>query len=565
MKTFRDHDMNDREYLAVQYTHSVSRKPRALAFLASLFLAVGPLSLLLLSQTGCSHSSNPFAKSHPLSPVELFQRASPSVFVVQSLDDNGKTLMLGSGVALAPDFLITNCHVVQSSSSLKVSRGEENWTAKLIAAAPNHDLCGLRPSGLTLQAVEVRASSNLATGEHVYAIGSPEGLELTFSEGVISALRDTEGVRMIQTSAPISPGSSGGGLFDAQGNLIGITTFQLKEGQSLNFALPGEWIKASHDDLIQASKKSSSRGSDAELESTAWLLIGQEAVKDENYDLAAHSFHKSADLKVGYSFQSSLELGKLLWNASWETSVAYRKWLCSLASGEAGCKMFGSPPEAMAREAETKAVSAFERAIELKPDCAEAWRGLAGLHLARKEYEQAISAAKEATRFAPGDWEAWMVLGNSYTETTSYAKAIDAFQRGKTAAPNNMKSSLLFRVGEAYAEEGDAEQVLQIYKELKVNDPGTAETLFRNYVLPPPKDPGLKGWSKRDRNVTRVLRYVQTTDDIRQAAWAAFHAAMNADDFQRRFDLIPLPNEIKHKLWDLKFGSQTTTGNPSPK
>jgi hypothetical protein len=51
-----------------------------------------------------------------LSPVELFQKVSPSVFVVQSLDDNGKTLMLGSGVALAPDFLITNCHVVQSSS-----------------------------------------------------------------------------------------------------------------------------------------------------------------------------------------------------------------------------------------------------------------------------------------------------------------------------------------------------------------------------------------------------------------------------------------------------------------
>jgi S1-C subfamily serine protease len=49
---------------------------------------------------------------------------------------------------------------------------------------------------LTLQAVDVRASSKLATGEHVYAIGSPEGLELTFSEGVISALRDTEGVRI---------------------------------------------------------------------------------------------------------------------------------------------------------------------------------------------------------------------------------------------------------------------------------------------------------------------------------------------------------------------------------
>jgi S1-C subfamily serine protease len=236
-------------------------------FPARIHLVVGALLSALFFQIGCSRSTSPFAKSQTISPVEIFQRVSPSVFVVEALDANGKTLMLGSGVAMARDFLITNCHVVQSGSSLRVSRGKEHWTARLIQAVVSHDLCGLRPSGLTLQPVEVRPSSKLATGEHVYAIGSPEGLELTFSEGVISALRETEGVRMIQTSAAISPGSSGGGLFDAQGNLVGVTSFYLKEGQSLNFALSGEWVSGMLSSSTEAAAKSSTRLSDAELES----------------------------------------------------------------------------------------------------------------------------------------------------------------------------------------------------------------------------------------------------------------------------------------------------------
>jgi len=69
-------------------------------------------------------------------------------------------------------------------------------------------------------------------------------LELTLSEGIISGLREYEGGHVLQTSAAISPGSSGGGLFDAQGRLVGITTFFLSKGQNLNFALPAEWVQA---------------------------------------------------------------------------------------------------------------------------------------------------------------------------------------------------------------------------------------------------------------------------------------------------------------------------------
>lgn len=81
-------------------------------------------------------------------------------------------------------------------------------------------------------------------GEAVYTLGSPVGLELTLSNGIISGRRTEQNRNYVQTTAPISPGSSGGGLFDARGNLVGITTLALvgREhlNQSLNFAIPAD-------------------------------------------------------------------------------------------------------------------------------------------------------------------------------------------------------------------------------------------------------------------------------------------------------------------------------------
>ena len=84
--------------------------------------------------------------------------------------------------------------------------------------------------------------TDLKVGERVYSVGAPSGLERTLGEGIISGLRATSEGQFIQMTAPISPGSSGGGLFDSSGNLIGITTFLLKEAQAINFAIAAENI-----------------------------------------------------------------------------------------------------------------------------------------------------------------------------------------------------------------------------------------------------------------------------------------------------------------------------------
>jgi tetratricopeptide (TPR) repeat protein len=451
-----------------------SKRPLISTTRLAAYIAVGSLAIVitffLSDQEQARDAYAWILKSHSggrrkiLSPTEVFQEASPSVFVVEALDGNGKTLMLGSGVALARDFLITNCHVVQSGSTVRVTRGRNTWTGRLIQAAPNHDLCGLRPNGLSLYPTEVRPSSTLSTGEHVYAIGSPQGLELTFSEGVISALRDTDGVHMIQTSAPISPGSSGGGLFDTHGNLVGITTFYLKEGQSLNFALPGEWVT---DVLARSNVVAHASMSDAALESAAWIDIGLEAAKKEDYDLAQRSFLKCADLKQPDAYRAWFELGKI-WGKAYE---------------------------------QAKALAAFEQTIRLKPDYSEGWLELSREFYHEKKWPQAIDAAKEAARLDPRNRSSLFQLGAVYIQVSSYKEAIDALQQALRLAPdasfhltseNRRISSdlfpsdsvVLFVMGEAYSKEGNREQVTEIYKKLQAIDPKLAENFFQEYVLP---------------------------------------------------------------------------------
>ena len=92
--------------------------------------------------------------------------------------------------------------------------------------------------------VGVRPYADLKVGEPLYTLGAPSGLDLTLADGMLSGRREEEGVRYVQTSAPISPGSSGGGLFDARGDLVGITTLtfagKARLNQSLNFAIAAE-------------------------------------------------------------------------------------------------------------------------------------------------------------------------------------------------------------------------------------------------------------------------------------------------------------------------------------
>ncbi len=181
-----------------------------------------------------------------LDPVRLFEVASQSVWLVfaaRSTEElkRASDVALGSAVAVTSKLLLTNCHIIEGRPLVWIKQGEKVERAEVAFGDSQSDRCILSVGLYTLTPIQgMRPYDDLKVGEEVYTIGSPSGLEATLGQGVISGLRRIEQQRLLQTSAPISPGSSGGGLFDKSGNLIGVTTFRLREGQNLNFAIAVE-------------------------------------------------------------------------------------------------------------------------------------------------------------------------------------------------------------------------------------------------------------------------------------------------------------------------------------
>jgi serine protease Do len=176
------------------------------------------------------------------SAEDIFSDVSRSIARVVAIDRFGQQQSQGSGVVIAHGTVITNCHVVAHAGTITARVGSDTYQATVLVADEELDLCSLSVPGLSAPAVEIGSVRALRTGQRVYAIGAPRGLDLTMSEGIVSSLREVPAGTLVQTTAATSPGSSGGGLFNLSGQLVGIVTSQNPTGQNLNFAHPADWI-----------------------------------------------------------------------------------------------------------------------------------------------------------------------------------------------------------------------------------------------------------------------------------------------------------------------------------
>ena len=155
----------------------------------------------------------------------------------------------GSGIIVRPNIVATNCHVIDDGGDIVVFKHDNRlastdtlFSATVRRRDDENDFCLLDVAGLWGIQASMRKYDTLNIGENVYALGSPKGLDLSLSTGIISQLREGTNSRYIQTDAAFSPGSSGGGLFDSQGNLIGILTskFTTEGAEGLGFAIPAD-------------------------------------------------------------------------------------------------------------------------------------------------------------------------------------------------------------------------------------------------------------------------------------------------------------------------------------
>jgi hypothetical protein len=257
-----------------------------------------------------------------------------------------------------------------------VGRGKQATPATLKAGDPEMDLGLLTAPGLEAVPAPLGKTARLKVGDPVYAVGAPQGLELSLSEGIVSQLRGGP-PPIIQTTVAISQGSSGGGLFNAAGELVGITTFYLKEGQNLNFALPVEWIAEAAVEKIRVRPRVEALGIPAPSMEEIWSPGA----------LAPSIWWKGQ--------VSALEKAQ-----DWQGLLAWcRRWTQAEPGNEVAWYSFGVAYGDMGRHRE--AIAAYREALRLKPDYAPAWNNLGVAYALSGKRSAALEAVKELRRYDP--------------------------------------------------------------------------------------------------------------------------------------------------------------------
>ncbi len=403
---------------------------------------------------------------------EIYEQVAKSTVVVGNLDAQGKQKSMGSGVVMPDGDVVTNCHVVKDANRLTVRVGKTERPATLRYSDWDRDVCSLSTTGLNAPSATVGSSKTLKVGAKVYAIGAPKGLELTLSDGIVSSLRELDHGQYIQTTAAISPGSSGGGLYDENGALVGLTTFYYAEGQSLNFAVPIDWVK----DLAKRNIKTQQTAQTTaywltksiELENRKdWLGVLEHCLRwtkaQPNSDQAWYN------LGISYSDTKQHPQAINAYQQALRINPEYAKAWANLGITYSDTQQY------------LQAIDAYQQALRIKPELVNAWGNLGNAYADTQQYPQAISAYQQVLRINPEDAKAWNNLGNTYIKTQQYPLAINAYQQALHISPEH--TSAWYNLGVAHHLTGERAKMMDVYKKLRILDPARADKFFNTFIL----------------------------------------------------------------------------------
>ena len=236
-------------------------------------------------------------------PQEVAKKTFRSVVLLVMEDQNGQPLSLGSGFFVADNLVATNLHVIEGASggyaklvgtSSKLNIDGTQGVDKL------RDLALLRLSSAPAPSLVLGESEKVAVGDPVYAVGNPQGLEGTFSQGIVSGIRKLGSDTLLQITAPISPGSSGGPVLGSTGTVIGVAVATFQGGQNLNFAIPSSYLRSLMDkkgDLAPLRNSARATGEKSILAS-----LGDRGTEGVVGDQFQWSWKWHGPLAGGYSF-----------------------------------------------------------------------------------------------------------------------------------------------------------------------------------------------------------------------------------------------------------------------
>jgi tetratricopeptide (TPR) repeat protein len=317
----------------------------------------------------------------------LVKRVKPAVVAIATYDATGEALMTGSGFFLRPGQVVTNLHVMRGAVRAEIKtldgKGKVFPVNGTLSVDEEGDLALL---SVDMPAERVARSTELAKelpdeGETIFVIGNPLKLEGSVSDGIVSAVREVpNSYRIIQITAPISHGNSGSPVFNMKGQVLGVVTVKVTNGQNINLAIAAGRVAELTAGKLQPLSELSGKGKGDVAESL--YRSGLDSMWLGNYDNAVGYFENAANKNPRRA-------------ETW-VQVGY----CKVKQGK-----------------NVEAIRAYQQALQLKPEDAEIYNRLGDAYYYLGRLREAIDSYTEAARLRP-DWaETFYNLAIAYSES----------------------------------------------------------------------------------------------------------------------------------------------------
>lgn len=433
---------------------------------------------------------------------ELVKRIKPSAVAIETFDARGNTLARGSGFFIAADRIITNRHVIERSNLVEVHLldGRKLTVRGVLAVDGEGDLALLKvdvpkPPAPSLKIVQTVPQE----GESIVVIGNPYGLEGSVSNGIVSAVREIPGYgRIIQITAPISPGSSGSPVVNMFGQVIGVATLQAAEGQSLNFAVPAERISQMKIGEMQTvSTLNAETQKNKRSSAERFYSQGLAQLSRDDYARALPNFEKAVEADPNYAeawyqagfcygllgrhqdaLRASKQAAKLRpdWSDTYinigassfalgqfkEAADAYRQAI-KLDDGSAETQYaYGLTLNKLNRTDEE--ILAYKRAIAIKPDHTASLEKLGLAYFKQRRYPESAAAFEQLKTYKP-DAKTFNYLGESFFEMGKTDDSVDAFNNAVAYNPDFDQAR--YNLGRAYLKLGNRDMAEVQYEILR--------------------------------------------------------------------------------------------------
>jgi tetratricopeptide (TPR) repeat protein len=328
----------------------------------------------------------------------LVKRVKPSVVAIATYDANGEPLMTGSGFFLRPGQVVTNLHVVRGAVKAEIKtldgKGKIFPVNGTLAIDEEGDLALLNIDMPLERSRTTELASDLPDeGEPIFVIGNPLKLEGSVSDGIVSAVREVpNSYRIIQITAPISHGNSGSPVFNLKGQVLGVVTIKVTNGQNINLAIAAARVAQLKVGKLQPLSEMSAKGKGDAAESL--YRSGLDSLWLGNYDNAVGYFENAANKNPKRA-------------EAW-VQVGY----CKVKQGK-----------------NQEAIKAYLQALQLKPDDAEIYNKLGDAYYYAGRLREAIESYTEAAGLRPDCAETFYNLAIAYSESGNPSMAATQAQK----------------------------------------------------------------------------------------------------------------------------------------